>query len=810
MTRGASNYCGLNLPGKFDLDRKWPVSLSMRTNRIYYGLKPYLPLRLRMAVRRAVARWRRKACENVWPIKESAGQRPADWMGWPDGKKFALVLTHDVETACGLAKCRQLMQLETQMGFRSSFNFIPEGDYRVSGELMEEMRGRGFEVGVQDLKHDGKLFRNREAFRDGALQINRYLHAWDARGFRSGFMFHNLDWAHDLDIDYSSCTFDTDPFEPQPDDVDTIFPFWVPRRTNANGRNGYVELPYTLPQDSTLFLLLQERQPDIWIRKLDWIAEHGGMVLLNTHPDYMAMNSQANAFGEYPMSFYRQFLDYVRANYAGMYWQALPREVAAHVSDHQNDHAQNRVESRNGLSGNSIISLFANESSGAKSVDSKAGNSVPFQIVADSQNDSTDPESAVEPENGAPDGGNLFEGRRAAVVLFSEYPADPRPRRAAEALARQGMSVDVFCLQGGPEEPKRETVDGVNVFRLSLKRRRGGKGAYMFQYGAFILAAFAFLSRRSLWRRYHLVHVHNMPDVLVFSALVPRILGAKIILDLHDPMPELMMTIFKLSPASRVVRLLKLFEKWSTGFADLVMTVNEASKRIYTSRSCVPEKVHVVMNSPDEQIFGFVPVSSRKCGNGQSNKPFVIMYHGSIFSRNGLDLAVDALELTRRSVPGATMIICGDNNAFLEEVMSSVKTRGLQNAVTYLGKRNLRQIAEAIDTCDIGVIPNRRNTFTEMNTPTRIFEYLARGKAVIAPKARGIEDYFGPEDILYFELGDAADLARKIEYAFFHPDETEQITSRGQKVYLAHRWTQEKAGFVNAAARLSGRGRPGR
>ena len=776
----------------------------MPTSRIYYGLKPYLPWRLRMAVRRIVARWRRKAYTDVWPIKESAGHQPANWIGWPDGKKFAIVLTHDVESACGLDRCRQLMQLEKQMGFRSSFNFIPEGDYPVPEKLMEELRHEGFEVAVQDLKHDGKLFQSREAFRNSAVQINHYLHDWDARGFRSGFMFHNLDWAHDLDIDYASCTFDTDPFEPQPDDVGTIFPFWVPRRTNSSERKGYVELPYTLPQDSTLFLLLQERQPDIWIKKFDWIAEHGGMVLLNTHPDYMGMNGQKNALGEYPVRFYKQFLDYVRANYAGLYWHALPMEVAAHISRPKSGSVREGrpgwSQWQNDVSRNSVTSVYANESSVAKFIDSRTG----FSIVADVQNDSDDFESPVEPDDNALDDGNLFEGYRSAVLLFSEYPADPRPRRAAEALARQGMSVDVFCLQGGPEEPKHENIDGVNVFRFAMKRRRGGKAVYIYQYGAFLLAAFAFLSRRSLGRRYHLVHVHNMPDILVFSALIPKIFGAKIILDLHDPMPELMMTIFKLSPESRAVRLLKFFEKWSTGFADLVLTVNEASKRIYTSRSCPPEKVHVVMNSPDEEIFRFVPVNSQKGEDDRSVKPFVIMYHGSIFSRNGLDLAVDALELTRRSIPNAMLIICGDNNAFLEQVMSSIKARGLQDAVSYLGRRNQRQIAEAIDTCSIGVIPNRRNIFTEMNTPTRIFEYLARGKAVIAPRARGIEDYFGPEDILYFELGDAADLARKIEYAFFHPDEIEQIVSRGQKIYLAHRWKREKNGLVNVIARLSG------
>jgi glycosyltransferase involved in cell wall biosynthesis len=292
-----------------------------------------------------------------------------------------------------------------------------------------------------------------------------------------------------------------------------------------------------------------------------------------------------------------------------------------------------------------------------------------------------------------------------------------------------------------------------------------------------------------------------MPDILVFSALVPRLRGAKIILDLHDPMPELMMTIFKLPPESRVVRLLKVLEKWSTGFANLVVTVNQASKRIYSSRSCAPEKVCVVMNAPDEQIFDFRPVQPQK--SDIANRPFVIMYHGSIFARNGLDLAVDALEIVRRSVPKARLIICGEKNSFLEEVMKSAAERGLQEAICCLGKQNQRQIAEAIDTCDIGVIPNRRNLFTEMNTPTRIFEYLSRGKPVIAPRSQGIQDYFGSEDMLYFELGDAGDLARKIEFAFFHPDELEQITRRGQKIYLAHTWKQEKAGLINAVVQLS-------
>ncbi|HXB58902.1 MAG TPA: glycosyltransferase family 4 protein, partial [Candidatus Acidoferrales bacterium] len=565
-----------------------------------------------------------------------------------------------------------------------------------------------------------------------------------------------------------------------------------------SARTGYVELPYTLPQDSTLFLLLQERRPDIWFNKLDWIAKHGGMVLVNTHPDYMAMDGKVERPDVFPVGFYKRLLEYVRSKYAGAYWQALPKEVATYVSSHHNG----RVDSIRGHTKSGRREAIAQyELVSANGNGSLALTSVPRATVISAPSRNGTAKQGVLSRNGK----HSLQGQHAAVLLFSEYPADPRPRRAAEVLAREGVSVDVLCLQGSSEEPRHETINEVEVFRVPLERRRGSKIGYILQYGAFILASFIFLCRRSLAKRYDLVHVHNMPDVLVFSALVPKFLGAKVMLDLHDPMPELMLTIFKLQPQSRLVRLLKLLEKWSTGFADLVLTVNQASKRIYTSRSCAPEKVQIIMNSPDEQVFQFQPVASLKTKKGGSNEPFVIMYHGSIFPRNGLDLAVDALEMATRSIPNVMLVICGDNNPFLEQVMASVKERGFEKAVSYLGRCNHRQIVEAIDKCDIGVIPNRRNTFTEMNTPTRIFEYLARGKAVIAPRAQGIQDYFADEDILYFELGDASDLARKLEYAFSHPDKMEEMVHRGQEVYLAHRWSRESAGFVNAVTELSGR-----
>src|SRR5262249_13400951 len=158
-------------------------------------------------------------------------------------------------------------------------------------------------------------------------------------------------------------------------------------------------------------------------------------------------------------------------------------------------------------------------------------------------------------------------------------------------------------------------------------------------------------------------------------------------------------------------------------------------------RSCASEKITVVMNSPDENMFPFRhPL--RRVGVKREKKPFVIMYHGSLVERNGLDLAIEAFAQIHRSIPNAVLRIYGARNEFLDRIMRFVRDQRLEDRVEYLGPKATEEIVEAIEQCDVGVIPNHRNIFTELNTPTRIFEYLAVGKPVIAPLAPGITDYF--------------------------------------------------------------------
>jgi len=717
------------------------------SQRLYFLLKPYLPWHLRMAMRRLLARHKRESHKAVWPIQESAAAAPAGWLGWPGGKKFAVVLTHDVEGPVGLDRCRQLAELELGLGFRSSFTLIPEGPYKVPPSLRFWLKEKGMEIGVHDLRHDGKLFWSKRAFQKNAARINSYLREWQATGFRSGFMLRNINWLQQLDIQYDCSTFDTDPFEPQSDGTGTIFPFWIRDPAQADKQQGYLELPYTLPQDSTLFLILKEKSPEIWLRKLDWVAKHGGMALVNVHPDYISFGGKLRAGGEYPVAYYRSLLEHILSKYPGQYWNPLPGELTRYYLEAQRQS--------------------------------------PAFLAAPSRN----PALAK------------LRGKRAAVLLYSSYPSDPRPRRAAEAMVEAGMEVDLLSLSESESEPAEEMVYGVRVFRLRLKRARTNKRTYLRQYGRFFLSSFWFLARRSLVRRYDVVHVHNMPDFLVFAALPAKARGSRIIFDLHDPMPELMTTIYGLADNHWLVRALRRVEKWSIGFSDLALTPNLAFKKLFSSRSCRPEKIQIVMNSPQQEIFDpdrFTP------GENSEQRPgeFRIMHHGSIVHRHGLDLLVEAVAQLRPTVPGIRLDIYGAETPYLSKLRETVARLAVGDIVTYHGAKSQSAIAQAIRACHVGVVPNRRSVFTEINFPTRLFEYLAMHRPVIAPATQGICDYFGPDELLLFEPDNVQDLARKIQWVWQNPQAAETVVERGTAVYRRNLWNDEKARLLGHVAGL--------
>ena len=301
--------------------QRWRLA---RAKRFYYELKPLLPRHLVMLIRRRYRSRQEMDFPLGWPIEDryvrfqfnclqhilrQRGLEEVSFVNlWPHNRRFTFALTHDIETKQGFDFVPEVAALEERLGFRSSFNVVPER-YPIDHGLLSDLRQRGFEIGVHGLKHDGKLFSSRQTFEKRAERINRYLNDWGAVGFRSPYMHRNPAWLQSLSVEYDLSFFDTDPYEPMPGGTMSIWPFSL---------GSFVELPYTLVQDHTLLTVLEARSPQIWLDKVDFIEYWQGMALLNVHPDYLRAPEN--------FAIYERFLQVMKER--ENYWHALPREVA--------------------------------------------------------------------------------------------------------------------------------------------------------------------------------------------------------------------------------------------------------------------------------------------------------------------------------------------------------------------------------------------------------------------------------------------------------------------------------------------------
>lgn len=295
--------------------------------KLFYYVKPFITRRMQFRLRRLLVRLKLKRYQHIWPINEKASVKP-DWFGgWPGKKQFSLLLTHDVEMADGVKKIEKLIAIDEKYGLASSFGLVPER-YTVTEEVLELLRVHQRGIYVHDLNHDGRLFSSYALFHERAPKINNYISQWKVDGFRAGAMHHNLDWIGELDVRYDMSTFDTDPFEPMPDGVDTIFPFVA---ASPSTNHHYVEIPYTLPQDLMVLVMHPAQSIDIWKKKLEWIVAHHGMVSVNVHPDYIAFEPSEESFCNYPVKKYEAFLEYIVEHYKEQMWNPVPSEMCSFV-----------------------------------------------------------------------------------------------------------------------------------------------------------------------------------------------------------------------------------------------------------------------------------------------------------------------------------------------------------------------------------------------------------------------------------------------------------------------------------------------
>ena len=389
--------------------------------------------------------------------------------------------------------------------------------------------------------------------------------------------------------------------------------------------------------------------------------------------------------------------------------------------------------------------------------------------------------------------------KRIAVVVFSHHPHDLRVRRAVEAAVGASYDVDLFCLRKR-SQPKFEKSLGLTIYRYDVPRSRSSIINYLVEYGVFLALVFARLSARHMKARYSVIHVNNMPDVLVLTGLLAKISGARILLDLHDPVPEVYLAKYGVARKEQLVRLMKMLERLCIAFSDKVITPNIAFRNLFIERGCPAEKIDIVMNAPDQRIF--VPGPPVSADGEGSVRPFRVVFNGIIAERNGLDTAIDAVLMLSGRIPGITFDIYGEGDA-AAKTAARIKSLGEDSCIRFRGFVPIAELVKYIARSNVGVIPNNRNPFTEINFPVRIFEYLTFRKPVIAPNTRGIRDYFAPDGLLMFEPGDPGDLARKIDFVYSHPDETAEVVRKGYAVYEKHNWTIQKEKLLRIYEELS-------
>jgi len=396
-------------------------------------------------------------------------------------------------------------------------------------------------------------------------------------------------------------------------------------------------------------------------------------------------------------------------------------------------------------------------------------------------------------------GGKLVVGvKRICLVVQSYYLRDPRVRREAEALVREGYEVDVIGLRE-KGQPRKQSVNGVNITRVPIARRRATIWRYLFEYSLFFCAASLILFGRLFTRRYDLIHVNNMPDFLVFSTILPKLFGAKIILDVHDPMAEVFMSKYGIRSGSPTIRLLRWQEKISLRYCHQVLTVSDVMKqRLQYAARYTP--ISVVLNVPDESVFRRpdYDLSARR-----SSDTFTLLYTGTMSARYGLAVAIEAAVRLKREIPGLRLLLVGegDDLPYLREMVDRLD---LNDVVEFRPPVPLSEIPEIVADSDVGISPHVSDGFMNLYFSTKVAEFVNMGLPTVVTRTQTIERYFDKETVKYCEAGSVDSFANAVIDLYKDPDLRARISAKCREFSKRWSWASEKQSYLAVVARLLG------
>ena len=389
------------------------------------------------------------------------------------------------------------------------------------------------------------------------------------------------------------------------------------------------------------------------------------------------------------------------------------------------------------------------------------------------------------------------------MVTHSFYESDNRVMRYAEALAQRGYCVEVAALRRGPEIPKEEVIDGVRVFRIQERFRKGqhSKAGYLWPLLRFLGVSSWWTLRRHRCQRYDLVHVHNIPDFLVFSAWYAKLTGAKVILDIHDIVPEFFASKFGTGQDSRLVWGLKCVERFSAAFADHVILANHLWLEKYVARSAPRGKCSVFLNHVDTGVFRPKP-------GGLPNERPLILFPGGLQWHQGLDIAIRAFAQLRREIPGAEFHIYGEGN-MKPELVRLTGELGLNGAVRFFEPLRLREIAGVMAKADLGVVPKRADSFGNEAYSTKVMEFMSVGVPVVVSNTKIDHYYFNDSVVRFFESGDVGSLAEAMSEVLRDRGLRERMVRNGLDYASRNGWESRKGDYLRLVDSLISRKRAG-
>ena len=387
---------------------------------------------------------------------------------------------------------------------------------------------------------------------------------------------------------------------------------------------------------------------------------------------------------------------------------------------------------------------------------------------------------------------------RICMLSYSFYRSDTRVQQYARALAERGDEVDVLALRRGGD-PAQEILDGVKVHGIQSRRRdERGPFTYLYRIVRFLLRSLIILTRQHWTNPYDLIHVHSVPDFLVFAALVPKLAGARIILDIHDILPEFYASKFKVSSSSLVFRALKLMERCSIALADHVIIANHLWYERLISRSLRREKCTPICNYPDLRYF-FPHTRTRTDGK------FIIMYPGTLNWHQGLDVAVKAFARIVDQAPDAEFHIYGEGPT--RPMLADLTQRlGLNGRVHFYNPQPLHDIAQVMSQADLAVVPKRAESFGNEAVSTKVLEFMALGIPVLESRTKVGTYYETDSRVMFFASENVDDLANRMLLLIRDQPLRERLVARASEYVQENNWSVKKREYLELVDSLTSLG----